>query len=206
MKHILPKLNYAYDDLEPHIDARTMETHYTKHHQAYVDKLNAALVGHDDLMSLSAEDLLKSLESVPEEIRTAVKNNAGGHYNHSLFWNWLGSPLYIAPEPKGNLKMALDLSFGDFQKFKEEFAKIAMGRFGSGWAWLILKDGKISFVSTANQDSPVSDGGAPVLGLDVWEHAYYLKYQNRRQEYIDAWWNVLDWGKISENYDIIISK
>lgn len=201
MKHELPKLPYAYDALEPYIDARTMEIHYTKHHQAYLDKLNEALGKHSDLAEKPLRDLLADLGSVPENIRTAVRNHGGGHYNHSLFWKMMAS----APEgggntPKGQVEIAIQQTFGDFAKFKEEFGKAAMGRFGSGWAWLVMdKNGKLAVTSTANQDNPVSEGMKPLLGLDVWEHAYYLKYQNRRPEYIEAWWNVVNWEEVESN-------
>lgn len=200
MKYELPKLPYPYDALEPYIDARTMEIHHTKHHQAYVDKLNEALEKHPELADKPLEDLLRDLNSVPEDIRTAVRNHGGGHYNHSLFWKMMARPEGGENAPKGQVEIAIQQTFGDVAKFKEEFGKAAMARFGSGWAWLTLdKDRQLAIVSTANQDSPVSEGMKPLLGLDVWEHAYYLKYQNRRTEYIDAWWNVVNWEEVEKN-------
>lgn len=193
----LPELNYAYDALEPHIDAKTMEIHHTKHHQAYIDNVNKALEGHNELKDLSVEELLKSLNEVPEDIKTAVRNNGGGHYNHSLFWEWM-SP-NGGGKPEGELAKKIDEDLGGFEKFKEDFKKAALGRFGSGWAWLVLDGDKLAVVSTANQDNPISEGKKPLLGIDVWEHAYYLKYQNKRADYIDAFFNVVDWKKIEEN-------
>ncbi|HEX3033598.1 MAG TPA: superoxide dismutase [Thermodesulfobacteriota bacterium] len=199
MAHQLPKLPYGYDALEPHIDARTMEIHYTKHHQGYVNNLNAALEKHPELQKKSVEDLLRDLNSIPEDIRTAVRNNGGGHFNHSLFWP-LMSP-NGGGEPKGDLAGAIDSAFGSFTSFKEQFSKAAAGRFGSGWAWLCVDNsGKLIINSTPNQDNPVSEGLRPVLGLDVWEHAYYLKYQNRRADYISEWWNVVNWEQAAKNY------
>jgi Fe-Mn family superoxide dismutase len=197
MAHELPKLPYAYDALEPHIDARTMEIHHTKHHQGYVNNLNKALEGHADLAKKSVEDLLRDIKSVPENIRQAVINNGGGHANHSLFWPIMGPGK--GGEPKGAVADALRGTFGDFAKFKEQFANAAATRFGSGWAWLVSRGGKLEVTSTANQDSPLMQGLQPILGLDVWEHAYYLKYQNRRPEYIAAWWNVVNWDKVAEH-------
>lgn len=198
-KHQLPELPYPKDALEPHIDAKTMEIHHGKHHQAYVDKLNAALEGHQDLAAKSIEELLREINSVPEGIRTAVRNNGGGHANHSLFW------LHLSPngggEPTGELAQAIEQAFGSFGDFKEKFADAAATRFGSGWAWLCVEpSGKLHVESTLNQDSPLMDGHTPILGLDVWEHAYYLNYQNRRPDYIKAFWNVVDWNKVAENY------
>ncbi|MDY6570787.1 superoxide dismutase, partial [Clostridioides difficile] len=187
----LPELNYSYEALEPHIDSKTMEIHHTKHHQAYIDNVNKALEGQDKLKDLSVEELLKSLNEVPEEIRTAVRNNGGGHYNHSLFWEIM-SP-NGGGKPEGKLAKKMDEDLGGFEKFKEEFKKAALGRFGSGWAWLVLDGDKLAVVSTPNQDNPISEGKKPLLGIDVWEHAYYLKYQNKRADYIDAFWNVVDW-------------
>ncbi len=200
MKFELPPLPYDYDALEPYIDARTMDIHHAKHHQAYVNNLNAALEKHPELEDKSLEDLLRDLNSVPEDIRTAVRNNGGGHYNHSRFWTWMTPPAGgSANAPQGQAAEAISAAFGDFPKFKEEFNKAATGRFGSGWAWLVRDaSGKLSILSTGNQDSPLSDGLVPVLGLDVWEHAYYLKYQNRRPEYIEAWWNVVDWNEVEK--------
>jgi len=200
MAHELPPLPYAYDALEPHIDARTMEIHHTKHHNGYVTKVNAALEGHDDLAGKSIEDLISNLNAVPEEIRTAVRNNGGGHANHTLFWRCMGPDK--GGQPSGALGDAIGSAFGDFDKFKDEFKKAAAGRFGSGWAWLVKDGGKLKILSTPNQDSPLMDGsGTPILGLDVWEHAYYLHYQNRRPDYIDAFWNVVNWDAVAENFD-----
>lgn len=199
MAHELPKLPYGYDALEPHIDARTMEIHYTKHHQTYVNNLNAALEKHPDLQGKSVGDLIKSLNAVPEDIRTAVRNNGGGHLNHTMFWPMM-SP-NGGGEPKGELAGSINSDFGSFANFKDQFAKAATGRFGSGWAWLCIdKGGKLIITSTPNQDNPVSDSSKLVLGLDVWEHAYYLKYQNRRADYISAWWNVVNWDQVAKNY------
>lgn len=174
-----------------------MEIHHTKHHQAYIDNVNKALEGHNELKDLSVEELLKSLNEVPEDIKTAVRNNGGGHYNHSLFWEWM-SP-NGGGKPEGELAKKIDEDLGGFEKFKEDFKKAALGRFGSGWAWLVLDGDKLAVVSTANQDNPISEGKKPLLGIDVWEHAYYLKYQNKRADYIDAFFNVVDWKKIEEN-------
>jgi len=199
MTHELPKLPYGYDALEPHIDARTMEIHHSRHHQTYVNNLNAALEKHPELQSKTVEDLLKSLNTVPEEIRATVRNNGGGHLNHSMFWPMM-SP-NGGGEPAGELAKAVSSAFGSFANFKDQFAKAATGRFGSGWAWLCLDSGgKLVITSTPNQDNPISDGLKPVLGLDVWEHAYYLKYQNRRPDYIAAWWNVVSWEQVSKSY------
>lgn len=199
MAHELPKLPYSYDALEPHIDARTMEIHYTKHHQTYINNLNAALEKHPDLQGKSVEDLLKNLNAIPEDIRTAVRNNGGGHLNHTMFWPMM-SP-NGGGEPKGELAGVINSAFGNFANFKDQFSKAAAGRFGSGWAWLCVdKGGKLTITSTPNQDNPISDGLKPILGLDVWEHAYYLKYQNRRADYIAAWWNVVNWDQIARNY------
>lgn len=192
----LPKLPYAYDALEPHIDKETMEIHHTKHHNTYVTKLNDAVKG-TDLESKSIEDIIKNLNSVPENIRTAVQNNGGGHYNHSLFWELLTPN---ASEPSGEVVDAISSTFGSLDKFKEEFAAAAAGRFGSGWAWLVVDNGELAIISTPNQDNPISEGKLPVLGLDVWEHAYYLNYQNRRPDYINAFWNVVNWDKVNELY------
>ncbi|WP_323714506.1 superoxide dismutase [Mammaliicoccus sciuri] len=192
----LPKLPYAYDALEPHIDKETMEIHHTKHHNTYVTKLNDAVKG-TDLESKSIEDIVKNLNSVPDDIRTAVQNNGGGHYNHSLFWELLTPN---ASEPSGEVVDAISSTFGSLDKFKEEFAAAAAGRFGSGWAWLVVDNGELAIVSTPNQDNPISEGKLPILGLDVWEHAYYLNYQNRRPDYINAFWNVVNWEKVNELY------
>ena len=198
MAFTLPALPYAYDALEPHIDARTMEIHHTKHHQAYVNNLNAAIEKAPELQGKSLDDLMRSVNSVPEAVRTAVRNNGGGHWNHSVFWE------LMAPgkggEPTGGLADAIKQAFGDFSKFKEQFTAAATGRFGSGWAWLVNDGGKLSITSTPNQDNPLMDGKRGILGLDVWEHAYYLKYQNRRPEYITAWWNVVNWDAVASRY------
>jgi Fe-Mn family superoxide dismutase len=196
MAHTLPPLPYAFNALEPHIDARTMEIHHGKHHQAYVTNLNAALDKHPDLQSKSIEDLLKGINSVPEDIRTAVRNNGGGHANHTMFWEIMGPNAGGAPT--GAVADAINGSFGGFDKFKDEFKKAAVGRFGSGWAWVINNGGKLAIESTPNQDSPLMEGKKIVFGIDVWEHAYYLNYQNRRPDYIDAWWNVVNWQAINK--------
>ena len=202
MAHQLPPLPYDFAALEPHIDTQTMQIHHGKHHQAYVNNLNAALEKHPDLQSKSAEDLIKNLSAVPEAIRTAVRNNAGGHVNHTAFWKQMAP--HAGGEPTGALADAIKWAFGGFDAFKEQFAKAGVGRFGSGWAWLIDTGGKLSIESTPNQDNPIMDvaevGGKPVLGVDVWEHAYYLKYQNLRKNYLDAWWNTLDWDAINARY------
>ncbi|HBK4906283.1 TPA: superoxide dismutase [Listeria monocytogenes] len=199
MTYELPKLPYTYDALEPNFDKETMEIHYTKHHNTYVTKLNEAVAGHPELASKSVEELVANLDSVPEDIRGAVRNHGGGHANHTLFWSIL-SP-NGGGAPTGNLKAAIESEFGTFDKFKEKFNAAAAARFGSGWAWLVVNDGKLEIVSTANQDSPLSDGKTPVLGLDVWEHAYYLKFQNRRPEYIDTFWNVINWDEANKRFD-----
>ena len=202
MKYELPKLPYAYDALEPYIDAKTMEIHYTKHHQTYVTKLNEALDKHPEIADKPLEELLANLDAVPEDIRTAVRNHGGGHSNHSFFWTIMGANMpNIGKEPAGDVASAITGAFGDFAKFKEEFTKAAADVFGSGWAWLVVgADGKLAVVSTPNQDSPLIKHQKPVLGLDVWEHAYYLKYQNKRPDYIDAWWNVVNWDAVSEKF------
>ncbi|EAC5675758.1 superoxide dismutase [Listeria monocytogenes] len=199
MTYELPELPYTYDALEPNFDKETMEIHYTKHHNTYVTKLNEAVAGHPELASKSAEELVTNLDSVPEDIRGAVRNHGGGHANHTLFWSIL-SP-NGGGAPTGNLKAAIESEFGTFDEFKEKFNAAAAARFGSGWAWLVVNDGKLEIVSTANQDSPLSDGKTPVLGLDVWEHAYYLKFQNRRPEYIDTFWNVINWDEANKRFD-----
>ncbi|HAM0997850.1 TPA: superoxide dismutase [Listeria monocytogenes] len=200
MTYELPKLPYTYDALEPNFDKETMEIHYTKHHNTYVTKLNEAVAGHPELASKSVEELVANLDSVPEDIRSAVRNHGGGHANHTLFWSIL-SP-NGGGAPTGNLKAAIESEFGTFDEFKEKFNAAAAARFGSGWAWLVVNDGKLEIVSTANQDSPLSDGKTPVLGLDVWEHAYYLKFQNRRPEYIDTFWNVINWDEANKRFDV----
>ncbi|KPV43589.1 superoxide dismutase [Alicyclobacillus ferrooxydans] len=199
MAHVLPQLPYAANALEPHIDETTMNIHHGRHHQTYVNNLNAALEGHADLEAKSIEDLLRSIDSVPESIRTAVRNNGGGHANHSLFWEVL-SP-NGGGQPTGALADAINSTFGSFDQFKELFGKAATTRFGSGWAWLAVDNGKLEVFSTANQDSPYMDGKTPILGLDVWEHAYYLKYQNKRPDYISAFWNVVNWAEVSKRYE-----
>jgi Fe-Mn family superoxide dismutase len=194
----LPALPYAFDALEPHIDARTMEIHHDRHHKAYVDNLNKALMDAPDLAKKSIEDLLQDLNSVPEKIRTAVRNHGGGHYNHSLFWQMMKND--GGGEPKAELAKAIETSFGNFAAFKTKFTEAATKIFGSGWAWLLLQDGKLAIEPSPNQDSPLSTGKQPLLGLDVWEHAYYLKYQNKRADYISAWWNVVDWDFVAGRY------
>ena len=196
MAHTLPPLPYAFTALEPHIDARTMEIHHGKHHQAYVTNLNAALDKHPDLHAKSVEQLLAGISTVPEDIRTAVRNNGGGHLNHTMFWEIMGPGGGGAPT--GKIADAINSSFGSFDKLKDEFKKAAIGRFGSGWAWVIDNGGKLIVESTANQDSPLMDGKKVVFGIDVWEHAYYLHYQNRRPDYVDAWWNVVNWAAINK--------
>ncbi|MBI2402994.1 MAG: superoxide dismutase [Gemmatimonadetes bacterium] len=202
MPHQLPNLPYGFDALEPHIDVQTMQIHHGKHHAAYVNNLNGALDKHPQLHQKRLEDLLRDINQVPEDIRTAVRNHGGGHANHSMFW------VIMAPkgggEPKGKLGDAIKQTFGDFAKFKEQFTQAATTRFGSGWAWLVLSKGKLEISSTPNQDNPLMDGKVPVMGLDVWEHAYYLKYQNRRPDYIAAWWNVVNWPEIEKRYEAAV--
>jgi len=194
----LPKLPYAVDALEPYIDAQTMTLHHDKHHQTYVTNLNGAIDKHPELASKSLEDLLMDLNAVPEDIRTVVRNHGGGTWNHSMFWEIMGPKAGGAP--KGELAKAVDSAFGSFDAFKSEFEKAANGRFGSGWAWLVKKGMGLAVVSTANQDNPLSENMTPILGIDVWEHAYYLKYQNRRAEYVTNWWNVINWDAAAERY------
>lgn len=199
MAFTLPALPYAFNALEPHIDAKTMEIHHGKHHQAYINNLNAAIEKHPELANKSVEDLLKDLTAVPEDIRTAVRNNGGGHWNHSMFW------VIMSPkgggEPSGALADGIKKAFGDFKTFKEKLAAAAVGQFGSGWGWLVKdKSGALNVVATPNQDNPMSNGMAPILGIDVWEHAYYLNYQNRRPDYIAAWWNVVNWEEVSKRF------
>ncbi|MDO8591674.1 MAG: superoxide dismutase [bacterium] len=185
-------LGYDYDALEPYIDAKTMEIHYSKHHQSYVDKLNEAVAKHPELKNKFVDDLLKDLKSVPEDIRTAVQNNGGGHYNHTMFW---GS---MTPGGSQNVPEAITKTFGNLEDFKAKMTEAGVGRFGSGWAWLVKAEDKLEVYSTANQDSPLMEGKTPILGLDVWEHAYYLKYQNKRPDYIEAWWNVVNWDIVAQ--------
>ncbi len=197
MAHTLPPLPYDKTALEPHIDATTMEIHHGRHHNAYVTNLNNAIAGNAELEAKSIEDLCKDIANVPEGIRAAVRNNGGGHFNHTLFWNIMG-PNAGGP-PTGELAEAINAAFGSFEAFKEAFAKAGATRFGSGWAWLVVKDGKLAVTSTPNQDNPLMDGsGTPILGCDVWEHAYYLKYQNKRPDYITAWWNVVNWSAVAD--------
>ena len=196
MSHQLPPLPYDPAALEPHIDATTMQIHHGKHHAAYVKNLNDALDKHPDLKSKSVEDLLKSLNSIPEDIRTAVRNNGGGHMNHTMFWEIMGP--HKGGEPHGAIGDAIKGAFGSFDAFKEQMNKGGAARFGSGWVWLVESHGKLSVESTANQDNPISDGKHPVMGIDVWEHAYYLKYQNRRPDYLAAWWNVVNWDAVGK--------
>ncbi|HUC31415.1 MAG TPA: superoxide dismutase [Candidatus Paceibacterota bacterium] len=203
MKYELPKLPYGYDALEPYIDARTMEIHYTKHHQTYVTKLNEALDKHPEIADKPLEELLANLDAVPEDIRTAVRNHGGGHSNHSFFWTIMGpQDAGVGKEPEGAIADGIVAAFGDAATFKEEFTKAAAGVFGSGWAWLVLNgEGKLAVTSTPNQDSPITKHQKPLLGLDVWEHAYYLKYQNKRPDYIDAWWNVVNWNEVNKKLE-----
>ncbi len=198
MAYELPQLPYAYGALEPHIDARTMEIHHTKHHQTYLDKLNTALEGHDDLSGQSIDDLMRNLNKVPSDIQGAVRNNGGGHVNHSLFWTVMSPE--GGGEPDGALASAIDDAFGSLKELKEKFTAEAVGRFGSGWSWLVVDGGKLTALSLPNQDSPLSDGKTPILGLDVWEHAYYLKYQNKRPDYIEAWWNIVNWDEVAKRF------
>ena len=197
MAYQVPPLPYDYDALEPHIDAQTMTLHHDKHHQAYVDKANDALAG-GPFDGKPIEDVIANLGDVPEDKRAAVRNNGGGHLNHSLFWESMSPNGGGAPD--GDLGSAIDAAFGSFDAFKEQFEAAGVARFGSGWAWLVVDGGSLKITSTANQDSPLTDGQTPLLGNDVWEHAYYLKYQNRRPEYLKAWWNVVDWNKVAERY------
>jgi len=198
MAFTLPNLPYGFDALEPHIDAQTMQIHHGKHHQAYVNNLNAAIEKAPELANKSLDDLMRGINGVPESVRTAVRNNGGGHWNHSLFWQIMGPGK--GGEPTGKLADAIKSAFGDFAKFKEQFAAAGAGRFGSGWAWLVNDGGKLSITSTPNQDNPLMDGKNAILGLDVWEHAYYLKYQNKRPDYITAWWNVVNWDEVAKRF------
>ena len=197
MAYTLPSLPYATNTLEPYIDALTMEIHHGRHHKAYVDNLNKALEGQTALQSKNVVDLLREINKVPENIRTAVRNNGGGHANHSMFWEIMAKG---GGEPTGPLGDDIKKTFGDFAAFKGKIKEAALGRFGSGWAWLVLAGGKLQVLSTANQDSPYMDGQSPILGIDVWEHAYYLKYQNKRPDYVDAWWNVVNWNAVAKRY------
>lgn len=195
----LPDLPYSYDALEPYIDAQTMKVHHTGHHAAYVAKLNEAVNKYPELKGKTIEELLMNLDKLPQDVRETIRNNGGGHYNHTLFWNFMGKDK--AKAPTGKLKGDIDKTFRSFDDFKKSFKEAALGRFGSGWAWLIKdKSGSLKIVTTPNQDTPIMEGIKPILGLDVWEHAYYLKYQNKRGDYIDAWWNVVNWDDISKNY------
>ena len=198
MAYELPPLPYPFDSLEPHIDARTMEIHHDKHHAAYVTNLNKALDGHPELQSQSVEDLLRGIDRVPESIRTAVRNHGGGHANHSLFWQIMGPQ--GGGNPGGDLAAAIDSAFGSFQSFKEKLTTAATGQFGSGWGWLVVAGGKLDVIARPNQDSPLMEGKTPLLGVDVWEHAYYLKYQNRRPDYLAAWWNTVNWQAVADRY------
>lgn len=199
MAHELPSLPYPKDALEPHIDAQTMEIHHGKHHNAYVTNLNKAIAGKGDLEKKSIEELIGNLNAVPEDIRTTVRNNGGGHANHSMFWKIMGPG--AGGKPSGKLADDINATFGSFDAFKEKFEAAGAGRFGSGWAWLVVKNGKLEIISTANQDNPLMEGIKPVMGCDVWEHAYYLKYQNRRPDYMKAWWNVVNWNEVNKHYE-----
>ena len=198
MAHAVPPLPYDYNALEPHIDEQTMRIHHDKHHAAYVNNLNAALEKHPGLQSKSVEDLVRGINTVPEDIRPAVRNNGGGHLNHTMFWEIMGPGK--GGEPKGGIADAIKSTFGDFEKFKTQMNDAGVKRFGSGWAWLIDAGGKLTIESTANQDSPLMEGKKPLLGIDVWEHAYYLKYQNRRPDYLAAWWNVINWDAVNNRF------
>jgi Fe-Mn family superoxide dismutase len=198
MPFTLPPLPYDFAALEPHIDAKTMEIHHGKHHQTYVNNLNAAIEKAPELAGKSLDDLMRNVSKAPEAVRTAIRNNGGGHWNHSMFWQIMAPK--AGGEPGGNLGPAIKSAFGDFAKFREQFSAAGVGRFGSGWAWLINTGGKLSITSTPNQDNPLMEGQKAVMGLDVWEHAYYLKYQNRRPDYIQAWWNVVNWKEIEKRF------
>lgn len=199
MTYKLPDLPYAYDALEPHIDEETMKLHHDKHHNTYVENVNKALEGHDDLQNLSIEELVAKLDEVPEDIRTAVRNNGGGHANHSLFWEIM-SP-NGGGEPAGELADAINETFGSLDNLKDEIKTAATGQFGSGWGWLVVENGELKVVNTPNQDSPLTDGQTPILGVDVWEHAYYLNYQNKRPAYVDAFWEVVNWDEVARRYE-----
>ncbi|MGG5309205.1 superoxide dismutase [Fe] [Enterococcus sp. DIV1368b] len=198
MTYTLPDLPYAFDALEPYIDEETMHLHHDKHHNTYVTNLNAAIEKYPELGEKTIEELVSDMDAIPSDIQTAVRNNGGGHANHSFFWKIMAPN--AGGEPTGAIKDAINETFGDFATFKEEFKKAAAGRFGSGWAWLVLEDGKLAITSTANQDSPLMEGKKPVLGLDVWEHAYYLKYKNVRPDYIEAFWNVVNWDEVNKHF------
>jgi len=196
MTHELPELKYSFDALEPYIDAKTMEIHHDKHHKGYVDKLNKALEGHEDLQKKTAEELVTDLNSVPEDIKAAVRNNGGGHANHSFFWPLLKKGV----DPDGEILEAINKKFGSVDGFKEKFKEAALTQFGSGWAWLVVSGGELEIMKIGNQDSPLSEGKTPILGIDVWEHAYYLKYQNKRPDYVDAFFSVINWDQVNENF------
>jgi len=198
MPHSLPPLPYDFAALEPHIDAKTMEIHHGKHHQTYVTKLNEALEKAPDLADKSLDELMRSVDKAPDAVKTAIRNNGGGHWNHSFFWQLMGAS--AGGEPSGAVADAISTSFGDFAKFKEQFGAAGVGRFGSGWVWLVRDGDKLVITSTPNQDNPLMEGKRAILGLDVWEHAYYLKYQNKRPDYIAAWWNVVNWGAVAKNF------
>ncbi|VFA70557.1 superoxide dismutase [Enterococcus faecium] len=199
MTYTLPDLPYAYDALEPYIDGETMHLHHDKHHNTYVTNLNAAIEKYPELGEKTIEELLSDMDAIPTDIKTAVRNNGGGHANHSFFWEIMAPN--AGGEPTGEIKEAINEAFGDFSSFKEEFKKAAAGRFGSGWAWLVMENGKLAITSTANQDSPLMEGKTPILGLDVWEHAYYLKYKNVRPDYIAAFWNVINWDEVNKRFE-----
>ncbi len=194
----VPPLTYAFDALEPHVDAKTMEIHHDKHHAAYVSKLNAALEGHEGLQKKKIEEILRDINSVPEGIRTAVRNNGGGHANHSLFWEVMGPG--GGGQPSGSVAQAIQQAFGNFDSLKEKVNAAATNQFGSGWGWLVVADGKLDVIARPNQDSPLMEGKTPILGVDVWEHAYYLKYQNRRPDYLTAWWNTVNWSAVEQRF------
>jgi Fe-Mn family superoxide dismutase len=199
MAFTLPDLPYGFDALEPHIDTATMQIHHGKHHQTYVNNLNAAIEKAPELAGKSLDELVRGINSVPESVRTAVRNNGGGHWNHSMFWKWMAPN--AGGEPEGEVARAIKDSFGGFDKFKEQWSAAGAGRFGSGWVWLLNDGGKLSITSTPNQDNPLMDGkSAPILGLDVWEHAYYLRYQNKRPDYITAWWNTVNWEEVESSF------
>ncbi|EKY7873895.1 superoxide dismutase [Enterococcus faecium] len=199
MTYTLPDLPYAYDALEPYIDEETMHLHHDKHHNTYVTNLNSAIEKYPELGEKTIEELLSDMDAIPTDIKTAVRNNGGGHANHSFFWEIMAPN--AGGEPTGEIKEAINEAFGDFSSFKEEFKKAAAGRFGSGWAWLVMENGKLAITSTANQDSPLMEGKTPILGLDVWEHAYYLKYKNARPDYIAAFWNVINWDEVNKRFE-----